>query len=128
MVSTTFTVVDKFGIDRDVQFDEIPQSFSGISSISVTNAGAGYTSQPTITIDGDGTGATAEAIINTNGTLRSINVLTTGNNYTSAAVSITPAAGDTTGTGGSGVVILEGQYGTLRTYYNNNKQIKTINK
>ena len=59
--STTFTVVDNFGIDRDVQFDEIPQSFSGISAVSITNAGAGYTSQPTITIDGDGIGANAYA-------------------------------------------------------------------
>mgnify|MGYP006272290283 CR=1 FL=1 len=109
-----------------VYVEEIPTATGGVSSISLVASGYGYQYTPTVTILGDGTGATAEAIINTNGTIRSINVLTSGNNYTSAAVSITPAAGDTTGTGAAGVVILEGQYGTLRTYYNNTNQVKTI--
>jgi hypothetical protein len=34
---------------------------SGIGSIAVTNAGSGLTARPTITISGDGTGATATA-------------------------------------------------------------------
>ena len=63
LTSTFFTVTDSSGIDREVQFDEIPQSFSGISSISVTNPGQGFTSAPTVTIDGDGTGASASAVL-----------------------------------------------------------------
>ena len=58
--------------------------------------------------------------------VKSIQLLSSGNNYTSAVVSITPAAGDTSGTGASAAAILDGQYGTLRTYYFNNKLIKTI--
>jgi hypothetical protein len=109
-----------------IYVEEVPTSTGGVSSVSVISAGYGYQYTPSVTILGDGTGATAEAIINTNGTLRAINVLTSGNNYTSAIATITPAAGDTTGTGASGVAILEGQYGTLRTYYNNTNQVKTI--
>ena len=79
-----------------LQFDEIPQSFSGISSISVTNPGAGYTSQPTITIDGDGTGANAYATI-VNGNIQSITIENRGIDYTRATVTIT-------GGGGSGAI------------------------
>jgi len=109
-----------------VYIEEIPSATGGVSSVTVTNSGYGYQYTPTVAILGDGTGATAEAVINTDGTLRSISVLTSGNNYTSAIVTITSLSGDTTGTGASAVAILEGQYGTLRTYYNNSQQVKTI--
>jgi len=109
-----------------VYVEEVPSSTGGLASVSLINAGYSYQYTPTVTILGDGTGATAEAILNTTGTLRSINVLTSGNNYTSAIVSITPATGDVTGTGASAVAVLEGQYGTLRTYYNNTSQVKSI--
>jgi Flp pilus assembly protein TadG len=41
-------------------------------------------------------------------------------------VSITNAAGDTTGTLGAATVALEGRFGTLRTYYNDTRNVKTI--
>ena len=75
---------------------------------------------------GDGTGATASAVLNSDGTIKRIDVLTSGNNYTSAIATITTTSGDTTGTSGAAVVILAGQYGTLRTYYNNTQNVKTI--
>jgi hypothetical protein len=65
-------------------------------------------------------------VLNSDGTIRRIDVLSSGNNYTSATATITPASGDTTGTLGAAVAILSGQYGTLRTYYNNTQQVKTI--
>jgi hypothetical protein len=74
LTSTYFTVVDSQGIDRSVQFDEIPQSFSGVSTIQVTNPGSGFTSSPTITIVGDGAGATAAATI-VNGQIQNIQVI-----------------------------------------------------
>lgn len=109
-----------------IYVEEVPSSTGGVAYISVINSGYAYQYPPTVTILGDGTGATAEALLNTNGTIRSINVLTSGNNYTSAIVNITPLFEDKTGTNGGAVVILEGQYGILRTFYYNNNQTKVI--
>ena len=36
------------------------------------------------------------------------------------------SSNDTTGTGGAAVVVLEGQYGTLRSFYYNSNNVKTI--
>ena len=78
----------------------------GIQSITVLNPGFGYNHTPTVEILGDGTGATAQAIINTNGQITSIEVLTAGQNYTQATVVITPASNDSTGQGGAAVAVL----------------------
>jgi hypothetical protein len=109
-----------------VYIEEVPSSTGGVESISVLNPGFGYQTAPTVTIQGDGTGATAEAIINTNGTIKQINVTASGNNYTSAIATITNAPNDTQGQLGAAVVNLQGRYGTLRTYYNNTNNVKTI--
>jgi len=109
-----------------VYIEEVPQSTYGVDSISIINPGYGYQSKPTITIQGDGTGATAEAVI-VNGSISSIVVTNSGNNYTQAIATVTPATSDTTGRLGALIVNLQGQYGTLRTYYNNaNTNVKTI--
>jgi hypothetical protein len=112
LTSTSFTVADAQGIDREVQFDEIPQSFSGISSIQVTNPGAGFTSAPTITIDGDGTGANASAII-VNGQIESIEIINRGIDYTRATVTISGGGGY----GASATAVIDGRVGTIRTVY-----------
>ena len=109
-----------------VYIEEVPSSTGGVESISIINAGYGYQYAPTVTILGDGTGATAEAVITATGVLKSINVLTAGNNYTSAIATITPVSNDTTGQLGAAVVNLQGRYGTLRTYYNNTLNVKTV--
>lgn len=106
--------------------EEVPSSTGGVESITVTNPGFGYQYPPTITILGDGTGATAEAVITTNGVIRSINVLTPGTGYTSAIIKITNTAGDTTGTLAAATASLEGRYGTLRTYFNDTQNVKTV--
>ena len=109
-----------------VYIEEVPSSTGGVSSISVINPGFGYQQAPTVKILGDGTGATAKAVINTKGVITNIEVLTPGSNYTSAIVTITNAANDTTGSLGAAIVELQGRYGTLRTYYNNTLNAKTI--
>jgi hypothetical protein len=112
LTSTSFNVLDMDGVERAVILDEIPQSFSGITSIGVTDAGTGYTSAPTVTITGDGTGATAEAII-VNGRIQNINITNRGTDYTRAVVTI--AGGE--GYGAKAVAVVDGRLGTLRTIY-----------
>ena len=112
LTSTFFTVTDSSGIDREVQFDEIPQSFSGVSSISVTNPGQGFTSVPTVTIDGDGTGASATAVI-VNGRIQRIDVVNRGIDYTRATVTISGGGGY----GASATAVIDGRIGTIRTVY-----------
>ena len=112
LTSTTFTVADSSGVNREVQFDEIPQSFSGVSSIQVTNPGAGFTSQTTITIDGDGPGANASAVI-VNGKIQSIEMVNRGIDYTRATVTITGGGGF----GATASAVIDGRTGTIRTVY-----------
>jgi hypothetical protein len=106
------TVLDSSGSQRQVFFEEVPESYTGIASIGVVNAGVNYTSTPVVTITGDGTGATATATI-VNGRVRSVEVTNAGINYTQATVSIT----DTFGSEASLSAKLRSNYGTLRTYY-----------
>ena len=120
--STFFTVVDADGKDQVVQFDEIPQSFSGISAIGVSNPGQGYTSSPTITITGDGTGANAAATI-VNGRIQNIEVTNRGIDYTRATVTISGGGGY----GATAEAIIDARTGELRTvYYDNNAQRQIV--
>jgi hypothetical protein len=69
--------------------------------ILVTAGGTGYSATPTITIEGDGTGATATATV-AGGVITAISVQTRGSAYTYANVVIT----DGTGSGASGRIII----------------------
>jgi hypothetical protein len=119
--STFFTVVDSDGMDQVVQFDEIPQSFSGISAISVLNAGQGYTSSPTITITGDGTGANAAATI-VNGKIQNIEVTNRGIDYTRATITISGGGGY----GATAEAIIDARTGELRTVYYDSNALRQI--
>jgi hypothetical protein len=110
--SPTFSMLDEEGATRTCFFEEIPSSFSGIESITVTNPGYNYISTPTVTIVGDGEGATATATI-VNGKLSKVTVTNPGVGYTSAAIQII---------GGGGLLaaasaVLEGRFGQLRIAY-----------
>lgn len=109
-----------------VYIEEVPTSTGGLESVAIINPGYGYQYAPTVTILGDGTGATAEAVITSSGSIRAINVLTAGTGYTNAIVKITPATNDTTGALGAATATLIGRYGTLRTYYNDSQNVKTV--
>jgi len=108
-----------------VYIEEVPSSTHGVDTISIINPGFGYSATPTVTILGDGTGATAHAVV-VNERISKIVVDTAGTGYTSAIAVITPASSDTTGALGAAVVNLQGRYGTLRSYYNNSSSVKTV--
>jgi hypothetical protein len=84
---------------------EMTGTEGGIDSITVTAAGAGFTSRPTITFTGDGTGATATAvgivatiaIGDTAGTgyANGDTITVTGGTGTSATATVTTGANDT---------------------------------
>lgn len=110
--SPDFSMLDEDGVTRQCFFEEVPSSYTGLESITVTNPGYGYTTTPTVTIVGDGEGAVAVASI-VNGKLAEITVTNPGVGYTSAAVQIT---------GGGGLLaaatpVLEGRYGQIRISY-----------
>jgi hypothetical protein len=123
LISTQFEVFDTLGVRRSVLLEEIPQSFSGISSVEVTNPGLGYTQAPTITIVGDGIGATAEAVI-VNGRIERINVTNRGINYSQATISISGG----NGFGAEASVIIDSKFGNLRTvFFDANAQRQVVN-
>ena len=110
-----------------VYLEEIASPTGGISSIELLNPGFNYTQTPKVTIIGDGTGAEAVAVLDVNNTIKYITVTNKGTGYTSAVVKIENDTNDKTGQSGSAVAILEGRYGTLRSYYNDaNNYVKVI--
>ena len=125
--SPTFQVIDETTLKTitGLYIEEIPSTTGGVETISVINPGYSYQYTPTITLLGDGTGANATATL-VNGAISKINVIESGQNYTSVTVKITPSPYDTTGTGAVAVANLQGKYGTLRSYYFNSNNIKTI--
>ena len=65
-----------------------------IVDIQVANPGSGYTTQPTVVIEGTGTGATAQAFVS-NGKVSGIRMITTGSGYiTTPSVSIVGGNGN----------------------------------
>lgn len=105
-------VQDANRVSRRAYIDESSVISTGIESITLTSGGSGYLSTPTVTIIGDGSGATATAKI-LSGKVVGITVTNAGQNYTSAVVSIT--GGD--GSGAYGVANLQASKGILRTVY-----------
>lgn len=60
-------------------------AFTGVYRISMSTAGTGYTSAPTVTISGgSGSGATAVAILNNDGGVERIELTAEGSGYTTA--------------------------------------------
>ena len=109
-----------------VTLEEVPTMTNGVDSITIVNPGTQYTAAPIITILGDGAGATAHSILNTNGSIQSIVIDNAGTGYTSAIVNITNQPNDTTGKLGVCVVMLQGALGVLRTSYINSQLVKTV--
>jgi len=107
-----FTMLDEDGIRRQCFFEEVPSSFTGVESITVTNPGIDFSTTPTIEIVGDGQGATASATI-VNGKLSKIIVTNPGVGYTTATVRITGGGGRLS----AASAVLEGRFGQLRIIY-----------
>jgi hypothetical protein len=122
LVSSEFTVFDSSGITRTAILEEIPESFTGVSDIQITNAGYNYTSAPIVTITGDGFGAAAEATI-VNGRVQGINITNRGISYTKAIITISGG----NGFGAAAVAVLNSKFGSLRTiYFNENAERQII--
>lgn len=107
-------------IRNDVYIEEVPNQSSGISNITVLNPGYSYSTSPTVTISGDGTGANAYAVI-VNQQISQIVIDNQGTGYTQALVTITGGSGYS----GSAYATLNGNSGTLRLFYYING-VKTI--
>jgi hypothetical protein len=107
-------------VRSEVYLEETPSSTSVIDYISIINPGFSYTSTPTVTIIGDGAGATATAFV-VNGQITNIVVTDPGSNYTQAIVQISGGGGSSA----SASAVLAGNNGVLRTYYYVNG-VKTI--
>ena len=123
LTSTFFKTLDGLGAEQEVQFEEIPQSFSGISNIQVLDAGVNFTSPPTVTISGDGIGAEAVAIV-VNGKIARIEMVNRGIDYTRAVVTIS----DGGGYGATAIPVIDSRTGTLRTvYYNQLSERQIVN-
>jgi hypothetical protein len=121
-----FDLISGTTIVPGVYIQELPSIVGGVQSISISNPGFGYQYAPTVSIVGDGTGAIAQAVINSSGAITSINILNTGVNYSSAVAVITPVSNDTTGKLGAATINLSGAIGTLQSYYFNQDKAKTI--
>lgn len=110
--SSQFTVNDFAGISRIVSIEEIQNSYTGVSAISMTNPGTGYTTEPTVTITGDGVGAMASATV-VNGTIQSITITNRGIDYSRAIVTITGGNGYSA----EATAEIDSRTGVLRTIY-----------
>jgi hypothetical protein len=123
LFSTEFDVFDNTGTRRNAIIEETPEAFTGISDIIVTNPGSGYSSTPTVTITGDGIGATAEAKI-VNGKIESLTITNRGINYSRAVLRVEGGGGF----GATATIILNARFGVLRTvYFDTNAERQIIN-
>lgn len=77
-----------------------------IEKILLNSGGSGYTTAPTVTISGDGTGAEAIALLDGSGEVSGIYMTERGSGYTNVSFSI-----DDSGTGGSGASIDDFYFG-----------------
>lgn len=80
-----------------------------IYRIHVTAGGTGYTSAPTVVINGNGSGATATAIVSGN-TVTRVDIVTNGANYSVASVSFTGGGGS--GAAARAILSPKGGHGT----------------
>jgi hypothetical protein len=122
--SPAFTAYDKDDNIREVFFEEVPESTTGISSVTISAGGSGFTVAPTLRITGDGYGANAQAII-TNGKITSVIVDKAGAEYTTAVIK----AYDNDNVEITSVLlqpVIQNTVGKLRSYYFDDNQIKTI--
>mgnify|MGYP003704496127 CR=1 FL=1 len=115
------TVFDSAGVSRNVYIEEITEISTGIDNIQVIDPGINYTSAPTVTIIGDGSGATATAEM-LGGRIQKITVTNRGSGYSSALVELSGGEG----TGATSVPILQSRIGRLQSYYYKSNREKVI--
>jgi hypothetical protein len=122
----TFPAINLYDVEGNIQkafIEDTPGALTGVDSISILTAGQNYTSEPVVTITGDGTGATAKATI-VNGRLSNITVTNRGSDYTVANATITGG----NGSGATCKVNLQARNGTLRSFYYKSNGEKVVDK
>lgn len=97
---------------QNVLIGDIPNSNTGIASISVTKPGYGYISPPNVLITGDGVGAAAYAVLEGDRVNRIV-LTSRGRNYTKAQITLVGGAGQEAAASAT----LEENLGTLESYY-----------
>ena len=112
LTSTEFDVFDSQGVLRTVTYEESAETYTGVEDIQVVNPGINYTSPPTVTITGDGNGATAVATI-VNQRVEKITITNSGFGYTRAVVTLSGGGGSSA----TAVAIVTARTGFLRTVY-----------
>jgi hypothetical protein len=124
LVSDEFDVFDNRGVRRLAQIEEVPESFTGISDVLITNPGSGYTQIPNVFITGDGVGAKAEVKV-VNGRIESIIITNRGRDYTRAIITISGG----NGFGAQAVAVLDNRFGKLRlVYFDGNAERQVIDQ
>ena len=108
----TIEVYDSANVSRNVYFEEVPEAMTGVNNITITNSGINYSIAPTVVITGDGSGATAKAVIS-GGRVTNIEITNSGVDYSYATVELV----DGDGSGAVAVPTLDADVGTLRSYY-----------
>lgn len=120
-----YTAYDSDDNLRSFYFEEVPLSFTGVSSVNVLFAGSGLTVAPTLRVFGDGVGASVRAVI-TNGKVTSIIVDAGGSDYSTATIKAYDSTTDAEITSIVLEAIIENALGKIRSYYFDNNQIKVI--
>ncbi len=110
--SNEFRIFDAAGVLRTVTLEEVPKSSTGVNSVEILNSGSNYTSEPTVTISGDGFGATARAVV-AFGKIQRIEITNPGIDYNRATITLSGGGGF----GASALPIIDTRIGKLRTVY-----------
>lgn len=92
-------IIDLSSINSDQAIIEQTAIFGAIDAVKIVNGGTGYT-QAIITVDGDGTGFNATALVES-GIIKRINIINPGKDYTYANIIVSG-----TGTGASIIPII----------------------
>ena len=93
----------------------------GVSRINIVNPGFGFTTAPTVTITGDGTGATAIAKISS-GEISEIILTNRGTDYTTASVTISGGSGQAA----EAEAIVDARNGTIRSVFFDTNGLRQI--
>jgi len=84
---------------NSVRLSQTPTNVTGgLSRVSITAAGSGYTSAPTVTVGGTGTGASVSAVLDATGAVASVSIDQAGTGYGLGPITLTlsaPSSGTT---------------------------------
>ena len=118
-IASTFGIIGVARTNRDAKLAiKSATQNGGLIDISIAEPGHGYPSAPTITLSGDGSGATATAVINSKGEISRVVIAGGHNSFNIAAIAsdsgrvagtytnVTTGGSRSSGSGASGVVTI----------------------